>query len=73
MKTIRNAQGQKYTLQEYLKEHNEGLFQIVSNIFGGTLITGDCEYIKGHLQNHFFGACVQGIDTSEYGTVIYLR
>ena len=73
MKEIRNAQGQKYTLQEYFKEHNEGLFQIVSNIFGGTLITGNYEYIKGHLRNHFFSACVHGIDETEYGIIIYLQ
>lgn len=72
MKEIRNAQGQRYTLQEYFKEHNDGLFQICSEVFGGTLITGDVEYIKGHLQNHFFGSCVRGVDIDEYGTVIYL-
>ena len=73
MLEIKNLQGQKYTLQEYFKEYNEGSFQIVSNIFGGTLITGDYEYIKGHLRKHFFSACVQGIDKTEYGIIIYLR
>ena len=73
MQEIRNAKGQKYTLQEYFREHNEGLFQIISIKENRTLITGDYEYIKGHLQKHFFGACVQGTDVTEYGTIIYFR
>lgn len=72
MEDIRNAQGQKYTLCEFLKQAEGEIFQIESKIFGH-MITGSKDYINGHLQKVYFGGCVQGVDITEYGTIIYVR
>lgn len=73
MLEIRNSVGSKFTLIEYLNTLDKGMMIQIKSALFGNLITGTIDYATGHLDKQYFGGCVQGIDKSDYGIIIYVR